>query len=274
MASAPAAWITLRWKLTGPSFVVSTACSSGAYAIHAAHMLIASGQCDAVVTGSISSTINFLDVEGFGSLMALAVDPDSPLTSSRPFDKNRKGFVMGEGGGILVLESLESAEKRGAEVLAISSLPGLNSEAYNILSPRHDGEGMAGSMALALKNAGLKPQDIDYINAHGTSTVVNDLYETLAIKKTFGDHAFSVPVSSTKSMTGHCLAGAAGVEAAICVQALRRGVIPPTINLHHPDPELGLDFVPLTPRPANLRHVMSNSFAFGGHNGTNIFSKP
>jgi len=204
----------------------------------------------------------------------LAEESDDITTAARPFDRRRNGFVMGEGGGVLVLESLESATRRGARLYAEMPPPGLNSEAYNILSPKPGGVGMAEAMRRALANAGLEPGDIDYVNAHGTSTYLNDLYETQAIKEVFGEGARNVPVSSTKSMIGHCLAGAAGVEAVICCKALQENVIPPTINLHDPDPELDLDYVPNVARAKSLRHVMSNSFAFGGHNGVNIFCKP
>jgi 3-oxoacyl-[acyl-carrier-protein] synthase II len=274
MASASAAWISLKGKYLGPSFVVSTACSSGAYALHAAHLLLASGQCDVVITGAACSDINYLDVEGFSSLLALSECGADFETASRPFDKNRCGFVIGEGAGMLVLESREAAARRGARVYATMALPGLSCEAYNIISPEPGGRSMAISMDLALRQAGLTPADIDYINAHGTSTPLNDLYETQAIKSVFGARAKSVPVSATKSMTGHCLSAAAAVEAVICCQAIRAGAIPPTANLHAPDPELDLDFVPLHARYLPIRHALSNSFAFGGHNGVCIFSQP
>ena len=274
MASAPAAWIGLRHKIEGPAFVVSTACSSGAYAMHAAFSLIASGACDVVISGAADSACNYLDVEGFAALMALATDPAEIATASRPFDRDRSGFVLAEGAGMLVLESLEHAHRRGARVYAELSLPGLCSEAYNIISPRPGGAGIALSMRRALEGAGLAPADIDYINAHGTSTPLNDLCETLAIKEVFGARAPLVPISSTKALTGHCLSAAAGVEAVISCLALARGVIPPTWHLRTPDPELDLDYVPGAPREAPLRHVMSNSFGFGGHNGVLVLSRP
>lgn len=274
MASSPATWVSLKNKLAGPAFVVGTACSSGAYALDAAHALLTSGRCDVVITGAADSTINYPDVEGFCSLMALAQGHKDPASASRPFEKSRSGFVIGEGGGILVLETPESATRRGAHVYAETAGAGLCSEAYNILSPRPGGAGMAESMRLALQAATLEPADIDYVNAHGTSTALNDLYETQAIREVFADHATSLAVSSTKSMTGHCLAGAAGVEAAICCKALEEGIVPPTMNFSAADPELDLDYVPNAAREKPLRHVMSNSFAFGGHNGVNIFSRP
>jgi 3-oxoacyl-[acyl-carrier-protein] synthase II len=274
MASAPASWISLTEKLAGPAFVVSTACSSGAYALHCAFLSIMSGECDVVVSGAADSAVNYLDVEGFCSLLALADAQDNFHRVSRPFDKNRSGFVLAEGGGMLVLESMEHARGRGAKIYAEMSLPGLNSEAYNIISPRPDGSSIAYSMEKALANAGLKATDIDYINAHGTSTVLNDLTETNAIKSVFGKHAHRVAISSTKSTSGHCLSAAAGVESVICCQAINQGVIPPTANLDTPDPELDLDYVPLAPRKKQLKHVMSNSFGFGGHNGVCVFSAP
>jgi 3-oxoacyl-[acyl-carrier-protein] synthase II len=274
MASASAAWVSLKGKFQGPSSVVSTACSSGAYALHQAQLLLRSGQCDVVVSGAADSALSYLDVQGFSALMALSEAVDDPATASRPFDRRRTGFVMGEGGGVLVLESLEHAHRTGARVLAELSLPGLCCEAYNIVSPEPGGASMARAMRLALAQAGLEPGQIDYLNAHGTSTPLNDLYETQAIREVFGPRAAHLPVSSTKSMTGHCLSAAAGVEAVISVQALREGLIPPTRNLEEPDPELGLDFVPGLARRASLRHVMSNSFAFGGQNGVCIFSAP
>jgi 3-oxoacyl-[acyl-carrier-protein] synthase II len=273
MGNAPASWIGLRHKAEGPVLLVSTACSSGAYALHAAHHLIASGQCDVVVSGAADSSCNYLDVEGFAAIMALSTDAASMQTASRPFDRNRGGFVLAEGGGVLVLEALDYARRRGARIRAELSPPGLTSEAYNIVSPRPGGELIARAMRLAIGNAGLAPEDIDYINAHGTSTPLNDLCETQAIKAVFGERARRVPISSTKSITGHCVSAAAGVEAAIACLALERGVIPPTWNLRDPDPELDLDYVPDAPRAAALRHVMSNSFGFGGHNSAIVLSR-
>jgi len=273
MSNSPAAWVSLKFKFAGPSFVVGTACSSGAYALAAAHWLIASGQAEIVITGAADSSLNRLDVQGFSSLMALAENPADMSTASRPFDRARNGFVIGEGGGVLVLESRESARRRGARGHDLMPPPGLSSEAYNILSPQTGGAGMAVCMRRSLENAGIAPDGIDYINAHGTSTRINDLYETQAIHAVFGAAAGRVAVSSTKSLTGHCLAGAAGVEAVICCKALVEGLIPPTWHLTDPDPELDLDFVPHAPRRRELRNVMSNSFAFGGHNGVAIFSR-
>lgn len=275
MASAPAAWISLKERALGPSMVVSTACSSGVYALHTAWHLIVSGECDVVVAGAGDSSLNAPDSNGFAALMALADPEDDPAGMSRPFDATRKGFVMGEGGGFLVLESAAHAAARGARVHAVLHRPGLASEGYNIVSPEPGGGGMARTMRLALAAAGLRPDDIGYVNAHGTSTPLNDVYETAAIRDVFGAHATRVPVSSTKGVTGHCLAAAGGVEAVITVLALARGVLPPTVNLAHPDPELGpMDFVADGARPARIDHAMCNSFAFGGQNAVCIFSRP
>jgi len=274
MSNSPASWISLSEKLYGPSFVIGTACSSGVYAIGAACGLIHGGLCDVVICGSIDSSINAVDIEGFCNLMALAGSEQEPKTASRPFDLDRSGFVMGEGAGILVLESAKHAGKRHTRGYASTYFPGLHTESYNILSPEPDGKGMAKCMTLALDQSGLAPTDIDYINAHGTSTYLNDLYETMAIKEVFGTHAKHLAVSATKSMTGHCLAGGAGIEAVISCKALSDNIIPPTINLTNADPKLDLDYVPVQARKKDLQHVMSNSFAFGGHNGVNIFSKP
>jgi len=274
MSNSPASWISLSEKLYGPSFVMGTTCSSGVYAIGAACGLIYGGLCDVVICGSIDSSINAEDIEGFCNLMALAGPEQEPKTASRPFDRDRSGFVIGEGAGILVLESVNHVKKRRGQVYASTYFPGLYTESYNILSPEPDGKGMAKCMTLALNQSGLAPTDIDYINAHGTSTHLNDLYETMAIKEVFGTHSKHLAVSATKSMTGHCLAGGAGVEAVISCKALFDNIIPPTINLTNPDPKLNLDYVAVQARKKELHHVMSNSFAFGGHNGVNIFSKP
>jgi 3-oxoacyl-[acyl-carrier-protein] synthase II len=273
MANASSSWISLRNKFHGPSYTVSTACSSGAYALAGAIDLILSGQCDAVVAGSADSSINYADVEGFQSIMALAEDQDDIGRACRPFDATRSGFVMGEGGGMLVVESEDHAKKRGAKLYCRLFRPGLSSEAYNMLSPQPGGAGMAIAMERALANARMSPSDIDYINAHGTSTGYNDVYETQAIKTVFGASAASIPVSSTKPQTGHCLGGAAGVEAVICVLALCENMVPATLNLRTPDPECDLDYVPNRCRPRQLNAVMSNSFAFGGHNGVCIVAR-
>jgi 3-oxoacyl-[acyl-carrier-protein] synthase II len=273
MANASSSWISLRNKYRGPSYTVSTACSSGAYALAGAMDLVLTGQCDAVIAGSADSSINYADVEGFQSIMALSDDREDMEHACKPFDAKRSGFVMGEGGGMLVVESESNAKKRGAKLYARVFRPGLSSEAYNMLSPQPGGGGMALAMQHALDNAHMSPGDIDYINAHGTSTGYNDVYETQAIKTVFGAAAASVPVSSTKPQTGHCLAGAAGVEAVISVLALCENIMPATLNLRTPDPQCDLDYVPNRCRAKQLDAVMSNSFAFGGHNGVCVFAR-
>ncbi len=275
MSNSPACWLSLTHKLGGPSFTVSTACSSGVYALAAAASLIQTGQCDVVLAGASDSSLNLPDVRGFASLMALSEELERAAVASRPFDLERSGFVMGEGGGYLVLERPETARARGVRALAHMPPPALTSETYNIISPEPGGRGMERTMRLALDLAGLQPDAVGYLNAHGTSTQLNDMYEASAVRSVFGEHASRLPVSSTKGATGHCLAGAAGVESVVSVLALRDGAIPPTANLEQPDPELGaLDLVAGAPRRAALDHVMCNSFAFGGHNGVVIFSRP
>ncbi len=272
MASASAAWIGMLEKVKGPSFVVSTACASGVYAIHAAHMLISTGQCDIVICGAADSAVNRLDVEGFQSLLALAEDEDYSK-ASRPFDKTRNGFVIGEGGGALILEKESLALKRNASLKAICHLPGLTSDAYNIISPSPEGESIAECMKQALSNAGVSSADLGYINAHGTSTLLNDRIESTAVMQVFGDSADRIAISSTKGQTGHCLSGAAAVEAILTIKALEQGILPPTANLQETDPDLNLNYIKVAPIKQNIVHAMSNSFAFGGHNGSVVFSK-
>ncbi len=273
MASSSGAWNSILNKAKGPSFTVSTACSSGTYALGSAFQLIASGLCDVVIAGSSEASLNYLDVRGFCDLHALSERIENIQRASCPFDKERDGFVMGEGGATLVLESLDFAKRRNARIYAEMTMPGLSSEAYNIISPAPNGRGMSETMEIALKNAGLSPQEIDYINAHGTSTPLNDINETKAIKEVFGDYAYKLAISSTKSMTGHCLSGTASMEAVFCIKALNDNIIPPTTNYKNPDPECDLDYVPNEPRKAELKAVMNNSFAFGGQNGVGIFIK-
>ena len=274
MANAPAAWISLDGGFTGPAFTVSTACASGVYALHAAYLLIQAGVCDLVIAGGTESTLNRSYVDGFSALMTLAEWEGDAGQASRHFEARRCGFVIAEGAGVLVLESLAHAQARAAPALALLWEPAVTSEAYNILSPKRDGVGMAVTMSRALALAGRQPEDISYINAHGTATVLNDLYETQAIKQVFGAWAPRLPISSTKSMTGHCLSAAAAVEAVICCQAIAHGLIPPTVNLDQPGEGLDLDYVPHTARAASLTHVLCNSFGFGGHNGCAVFSRP
>lgn len=273
MSNAFPAWICLHYGLSGPSLTVGTACSSAGYAMGTAHDFISLGLCDVMIVGGASCSILPEFMTGFGDMMALSERDVLPEYASCPFDQKRDGFVMGEGSGVLILESEQLARKRGARIYAELKRPALLGEAYNIVSPEVGGKGMARCIQTALRQAGLNPQDVDYINAHGTSTPLNDLYETQAIKQVFGDYAYRMPVSSTKSMTGHCLAAAGGVEAVISCLTLDRGVIPPTINLSDPDPELDLDYVPNDAREKSVKTVLSNSFAFGGHNAVVPFVK-
>jgi len=249
-----------------------TACASGANSIGDAFRVVQRGDADVMIAGGTEACITEMTIAGFSNMTALSTNPDH-RTASRPFDKHRDGFVIGEGAGILILEELEHALARGAKIYGELAGYGATGDAYHITAPAPNGEGGARAMNLALKDAGLSPQDIGYINAHGTSTYYNDLYETQAIKKVFGDWAYQIPVSSTKSMTGHLLGAAGAIEAVFSVMALKEGIIPPTINLHTPDEELDLDYVPHTARKKNVDAVLSNSFGFGGHNATLVFKR-
>jgi len=257
----------------GLATCVVTACATGTNAIGDAFRFIQFGDVDIVIAGGTESANTPLGVGGFCALKALSSHNDEPRKASRPFDLNRDGFVMGEGAGVAVLETLEHAQKRNAPILAELVGYGRTSDAYHVTAPEPSGRGAARAMALAIQDAKLKPEDIDYINAHGTSTVLNDKTETLAIKTVFKDRAAKVPISSTKSMTGHLLGAAGGVEFAACTLALRDNVIPPTINYETPDPDCDLDYVPNQARNAQLNVVMTNSLGFGGHNATLILKK-
>ncbi len=265
--------ISIALGAKGPNTVLCTACAAGSHAIGEAFKTIQRGAADLMVTGGCESVITPLALGGFGSLKALSTRNDEPERSSRPFDKERDGFVIGEGAGILILEELSHAQERGAKILAEIIGYGLTGDAYHMTAPPPDGEGGARCMEMALEDAGISYKDIDYINAHGTSTPLNDSCETNAIKAVFKEVAKSVPVSSTKSMTGHLLGGAGGVEAVFCVKAIQDGIIPPTINYENPDPECDLDYVPNKPRKKDLNIVMSNSFGFGGTNAVVIFKR-
>jgi beta-ketoacyl-acyl-carrier-protein synthase II len=249
-----------------------TACATGTNSIGDAFKVIERGDADVMITGGAEAPLTNMSFAGFSAAKALSFNPD-PKTACRPFDKDRDGFVMGEGAGILILEELEHALKRGANIYAEIVGYGATGDAYHITAPAPGGEGGARAMKQALSDAGLKPEDIDYINAHGTSTEYNDKYETMAIKEVFGEHAYKLAVSSTKSMTGHLLGAAGAVEAIFSVLAIKDGVIPPTINYQTPDPECDLDYVPNVARKQNVRTVLSNSLGFGGHNATIIFKK-
>jgi len=250
----------------GPSSAVATACAAGSNAIGDAFQLLQLGKADAMICGGAESAITPLGVAGFASAKALSFRNDDPASASRPFDKTRDGFVIGEGSGILVLETLAHAEARGATILAEIVGYGTTCDAHHITSPTPGGVGGAAAMRLALEDGGIAADSVDYVNAHGTSTPANDSNETAAIKSALGSHAKDIPVSSTKSMTGHLLGGSGGIEAVACVLALRNGVVPPTINYNNPDPECDLDVVPNTARELTLGTVLSNSFGFGGHN--------
>jgi len=265
--------VSIALGAKGPALCTTSACASGADAIGVAYEMIKHGGIKAMIAGGSESIMNEIGFAGFNALRALSVRNDSPQTASRPFDRERDGFVIGEGAGVLVLENLEHAEERGANILAEILSYGVCADAYHITQPREDAEGATNAMKIALDKAGLKPADIDYINAHGTSTPLNDKTETKAIKKALGDYAFKVPISSTKSMTGHLIGAAGAVEAAICVLVILNGIIPPTINYSVADPDCDLDYVPNVARKAKVVRALSNSFGFGGHNSTLIISK-
>jgi 3-oxoacyl-[acyl-carrier-protein] synthase II len=249
-----------------------TACATGTNSIGDAFKVIQRGDADAMITGGTEAPITKMAVAGFCANTALSTNPD-PKTASRPFDKNRDGFVMGEGAGIIVLEELEHAKARGAKIYAEIVGYGATGDAYHITAPAPEGEGGARAMKMAIEDGGLKPEDIQYINAHGTSTEYNDKYETMAIKEVFGEHAYKLAVSSTKSMTGHLLGAAGGIEAIFTILALKEGILPPTINLETPDPECDLDYVPNVARKQEIDAAISNSLGFGGHNATIVFKK-
>jgi 3-oxoacyl-[acyl-carrier-protein] synthase II len=265
--------ISMRFGAKGPNTSVVTACATGNHNIGDGWRIIQRGDADAIIAGGVEATITPLAVSGFNAMKALSTRNAEPHRASRPFDKDRDGFVMGEGSGILILEEMQRALDRGARIYAEIVGYGLTGDAYHITAPAPDGEGAARCMAMALKSGGMAPEEIDYINAHGTSTEYNDIYETSAIKSVFKEHAKKVPVSSTKSMTGHLLGGAGGVEAIISILTICRGIIPPTINYETPDPKCDLDYVPNVARKAEVRTVMSNSFGFGGTNAVLIFKK-
>jgi 3-oxoacyl-[acyl-carrier-protein] synthase II len=266
--------IAIDLGIRGPNMAISTACATGTNTIGEAAEMIRRGHADIVLAGGAEAGMVPLAVAGMINVGALSNNNADPQGASRPFDLNRDGFVIGEGAAVLVLESVEHARARGAQILAVVSGYGITNDAYHISAPSEDGEGAVRCMRMALKDSGLPSTSIGYINAHGTSTQLNDKTETAAIKQVFGEFAYSIPVSSTKSMLGHLLGASGSVEAVICVHALRDGIVPPTINYHTPDPACDLDYVPNQARPvASLEHVMSNSFGFGGHNGTIILSK-
>jgi 3-oxoacyl-[acyl-carrier-protein] synthase II len=265
--------LAIRFGARGPNMSLATACASGTNALGEAAEMIRRGAADVMIAGASEAAIAGLTMAGMNSMTALSTRNDDPTKASRPFDKDRDGFLMGEGAGVLILESYEYAKARGATILAEFSGYATTDDAHHISAPAENGAGAAISMQTAMDNAGLKAEDISYINAHGTSTQLNDKSETAAIKTVFGEQAYKIPVSSTKSMTGHLLGASGAVEAVICVLAIRDKILPPTINYTTPDPVCDLDYVPNKPRKAEPVHVMSNSFGFGGHNATLIISR-
>jgi len=273
MSNAMPAWISMEYGLTGPSFTVTTACSSSAYAISLGYDLIKSGKADMVIAGGADTTINPEEIAGFNQLYALSTQNNKPEKASKPFSADRDGFVIGEGAGIMILESETSAKRRKATIYGELVGYGLTTESYNIMAPKKDGEGMAETMEKALADAGVDKSEVDYISAHGTGTTLNDLYETMAIKKVFGDRAYDIPVSSQKSMIGHTVGAAGAIEGVTTVMSMQHGFLTPTINLDKPDPDLDLDFVPNKGKQAEINVALSNSFAFGGHNATLVFRK-
>ncbi len=265
--------IAMMFGAKGPNSSVVTACASGTHAIGDAFKIIHRGDADVMIAGGTESTISPLGIGGFCAMRALSTRNDEPQKASRPFDSMRDGFVMGEGAGLVVLEELSLAEKRGAKIYAEVIGYGMTGDAYHMTSPAPEGEGAARCMKVALKDAGLTGEEISYINAHGTSTKFNDENETSAIKTVFGKRAYEIPVSSTKSMTGHLLGAAGGIEAVFAALTIKNSIIPPTINYEFPDPECDLDYVPNKARPQTVEVAMSNSFGFGGTNATLIFRK-
>ncbi len=265
--------ISMRFGAKGPNTSVVTACATGNHNIGDAWRIIQRGDADAVIAGGVEATVTPLAVSGFNAMKALSTRNQEPEKASRPFDKDRDGFVMGEGAGIIILEELTQALDRGAKIYAEIIGYGLTGDAYHITAPAPDGEGAARCMQMALKDSGISPEEVDYINAHGTSTYYNDIYETMAIKTVFKEHAKKLPVSSTKSMTGHLLGGAGGVESIFTILTICNGIMPPTINYETPDPECDLDYVPNQARNGSVRVALSNSFGFGGTNAVLAFKK-
>jgi 3-oxoacyl-[acyl-carrier-protein] synthase II len=266
-------WIATRWGYTGPNFGLASACATGNHSIGEAAATIRRGAADVVVCGASEAPIVPVGIGGFNALRALSTQNDDPVGACRPFDKHRNGFVMGEGAGVLILESQAHAERRGARVYAELAGYGASADAHHMVAPDPQGRGAAQAMETALRSGSIKPTEVDYINAHGTGTELNDPIETMAIKQVLGEAAYTTPISSTKPLTGHLLGAASALEAVITVLALLHNVLPPTINLTTPDPECDLDYVPLEARPAEIRVAMSNGFGFGGHNASVVFRK-
>lgn len=271
--NVPSGQISMDIGSKGPNLTMTTACAAGTHAVGEAYRHIKYGMSDVMITGGTEGVICPLGINGFASMKALSNRNDSPKEASRPFDKDRDGFVVSEGAGILILEEYEHARARGANIIAEVVGYGLSSDAFHIAAPPEDGEGAARSMSFALEDAKLNSEDIDYINAHGTSTPLNDRCETYAIKTVFGDHAYKLAISSTKSMVGHALGAAGGLEAVFLTLSIRDQIAPPTINLHEPSAECDLDYVPNTARDMEINYALSNSFGFGGTNGVVIFKR-
>lgn len=267
------AYISIKYGFKGPNYCIVTACATGTHSIGDAFKLIQNGKADVAITGGIEGALTPLGLAGFCAARSLSQRNDEPEKASRPFDANRDGFVMADGGGILVLEELEFAKARGAKILAEICGFGMSDDAFHMTAPPENGEGGALCMRKAILDAEIKPEDINYINAHGTSTLLNDAAETKAIKTVFGDYAYKIPINSTKSMTGHMLGGAGAVEAIVCILSIMNDVLHPTINLETPDPQCDLDYVPKVKRQHTVRYALTNSFGFGGHNATLIFKK-
>lgn len=265
--------LSIKVGARGVNYCLVSACASGADSIGEAANIIRRGEAEVALAGGAEAAVTPISMAGFSAAKALTTSNDDPETASRPFDRTRDGFVMGEGAGILLLESEAHANARGARIFAELAGYGATSDAFHITQPDENGEGAARAMRRALSQAGLLPDDIEYLNAHGTSTLMNDKLETLAIKKVFGDYAYTLPISSTKSMTGHLLGAAGAVEAAVCIQAMQHGVIPPTANYRTPDPDCDLDYVPNVARSAAIEAAMTNSLGFGGHNASLIFRR-
>jgi 3-oxoacyl-[acyl-carrier-protein] synthase II len=268
-----AAQISIALGVKGPNMCMTSACSSGSDAIGAAAEFIRYGNASVMIAGGTEAIVNPLGITAFNALKALSTRNDQPQKASRPFDKDRDGFIISEGAVVLIMESLEHALGRGASILAEIVGYGATADSFHVTQPLESGEGAARAMTLAMKRGGIRPEEIDYINAHGTSTPLNDAMETKAIKTAFGDYARKVPISSTKSMTGHLIGAAGAIEPAICIMTILKGVIAPTINYENPDPECDLDYVPNVARPARVDIALTNSFGFGGHNSVLIFRR-
>jgi 3-oxoacyl-[acyl-carrier-protein] synthase II len=265
--------VSIRFGAKGPNSATATACAAGAHAIGDSFKIIQRADADVMICGGAESAITPMSVAGFSAMRALSTNNDDPIHASRPFERDRDGFVIGEGAGIIILEELEHAKQRGARIYAEVVGYGACADAFHLTMPDETGSGARRVMARTLKDAGVQPEQIGYINAHGTSTPYNDKFETLAIKETFGPHAYELAVSSTKSMTGHLLGAAGGIEGVFCALVLHRNVLPPTINYFNPDPECDLDYVPNEPREARVNYVLSNSFGFGGTNAALLFKR-